>query len=106
MQLDILTGDLPSICPVGRQVAWRNPGGADREMFDFRYKFDDPVTLRAIAAAVEVAQFNARHATDDLVHHEFLSEEGDEQQTSYGSGTQVKVRLPRNLEDPGELRIS
>jgi hypothetical protein len=55
MQLDILTGDLPSICPVGRQVAWRNPGGADREMFDFRYKFDDPVTLRAIAAAVEVA---------------------------------------------------
>jgi len=106
MLLDMLTGDLPSICPIGRQVAWRNPGSADREMFDFRYKFDDPVTLRAIAAAVEVAQFNARHAADDLVHHEFLSEEGDEQQTSYGSGTRVKVRLPRNVEDPGELHIS
>jgi hypothetical protein len=55
---------------------------------------------------VEVAQFNARHATDDLVHHEFLSEEGDEQQTSYGSGTQVNVRLPKNMDDPGELHIS
>jgi hypothetical protein len=106
MLLDVLTGDLPSICPVGRQVAWRNPKSADREMFDFRYKFDDPVTLRAITAAVEVAQFNGRHATDDLVHHEFLSEEGDEQQTSYDSGTQVKVRLPKNMEDPGELHIS
>jgi hypothetical protein len=106
MLLDILTGDLPSICPVGRQVAWRNPGGADREMFDFRYKLDDSVTLRAIDAAVQVARFNALHATDDLVHHEFLSEGRDEQQTSYASGTRVKVRLPRNIEDPGELRIS
>ena len=106
MLLDILTGDLPSICPVGRQIAWRNPGGTDREMFDFRYKFDDPVTLRAIEAAVEVARFNSRHATDDLVHHEFLSEDGHEQQSLYGSGTRVQVRLPRNIEDQGELRIS
>ena len=106
MLLDTLTGDLPSICPVGRQVAWRNPGGADREMFDFRYKLDDPVTLRAIDAAVQVAKFNAAHATDDLVHHEFLSEGGEQQQTFYASGTRVKIRLPRNLEDPGELHIS
>ena len=106
MLLDILTGDLPSVCPVGRQVAWRNPGGADREMFDFRYKLDDPVTLRAIDAAVQVAKFNAAHATDDLVHHEFLSEGGEEQQTFYASGTRVKIRLPRNIGDPGALHIS
>ncbi|HWB96912.1 MAG TPA: hypothetical protein VG672_09425, partial [Bryobacteraceae bacterium] len=106
MLLDILTGDLPSVCPVGRQVGWRNPGGADREMFSYRYKFDNPVTQQAIAAAVEVAKFNSRHATDDLVHHEFLSEDGLEQESEYASGTQVKVRLPRDPEDQGQLKIS
>ena len=108
MLLDMLTGDLPSVCPVGRQLGWRNPGGADREMFAYQYKPDDPVTQRAIAAAVEVARFNARHATDDLVHHEFLSDDGLEQRTEYGSGTQVKIRLPdsQNRDDQGELKIS
>jgi hypothetical protein len=108
MLLDILTGDLPSICPVGRQLGWRNPGAADREMFAYRYNFDHPATLRAIAAAVEVANFNAQHATDDLVHHQFLSEDGLEQQTEYASGTQVKVRLPNSQHpaDQGELKIS
>ena len=108
MLLDMLTGDLPSVCPVGRQLGWRNPGGADREMFAYQYKPDDPVTQQAIAAAVEVARFNARHATDDLVHHEFLSDDGLEQRTEYGSGTQVKIRLPdsQNRDDHGELKIS
>lgn len=105
MLLDILTGDLPSVCPVGRMVGWRNPGKADREMFDFRYHIDDPVTLGAVQAAVEVARFNARHATDDLVHHEFLSEDGKEQQTYYASGTKVKIRLPATDTDAGELMI-
>ncbi len=77
-------------------------------MFTYEYKPDDPVTYRAIASAVEVAQFNARHATDDLVHHEFLSEDGLEQKTEYGSGTQVRIRLPdaQNHDDQGELHIS
>ena len=105
MLLDILTGDLPSVCPVGRMVGWKNPGKPDREMFDFRYRFDDPVTQRAIDAAVEVARFNRRHATDDLVHHEFLSEDGLEQQTIYASGTRVRIRLPRDASDPGELSV-
>ncbi len=108
MLLDILTGDLPSVSPIGSHVGWRNPGGNDREMFAYQYKFDDPVTLRAIAAAVEVAKFNAQHATDDLVHHEFLSEDGLEQKSEYASGTEVKIHLPRpeHPEDQGELKIS
>jgi hypothetical protein len=105
MLLDILTADLPSVCPVGRMVGWQNPGKADREMFDFRYRIDDPVTLRAVQAAVEVAKFNARHATDDVVHHEFLSEDGKEQQTHYASGTKVKIRLPATETDDGDLTI-
>ncbi|MCW5983102.1 MAG: hypothetical protein KIT09_33745 [Bryobacteraceae bacterium] len=106
MLLDILTGDLPSVCPAGRMVGWKNPGGADREMFDYRYKLDDPVTVKAIDAAAEVARFNARHATDDLTHHQFLSEDGMEQESAYASGTRVKIRLPRERDDPGELRIT
>ena len=106
MLLDILTGDLPSVCPVGRMVGWTNPDVQDSELFDFRYNPDDPVTLRAVDAAVEVGRFNARHATDDLVHHEFLSEDGTEQQTVYASGTEVKIRLPANTTDAGELKIS
>jgi hypothetical protein len=108
MLLDILTGDLPSVCPVGRHLGWKNPGSANREMFAYQYEPDDPVTHRAIAAAVEVAQFNARHATDDLVHHEFLSDDGLEQRTEYASGTQVKIRLPdpQTHGDQGELKIS
>jgi hypothetical protein len=105
MLLDILTADLPSVCPVGRMVGWQNPGKADREMFDFRYRIDDPVTLRAVQAAVEVAKFNAHHATDDVVHHEFLSEDGKEQQTHYASGTKVKIRLPATETDVGDLKI-
>ena len=108
MLLDILTGDLPSVCPVGRMYGWLKPGSPDRKMFVYQYKFDDPVTLKAIDAAAEVARFNARHATDDLVDHEFLSEDGYEQQTFYSSGTKVRVRLPdpRNPSDQGELAIS
>ena len=108
MLLDILTGDLPSVCPVGRMYGWKKPGSADREIFVYRYKWDDPVTLRAVDAAVEVSRFNAAHATDDLIHHEFLSEDGQRQQTVYASGTQVKIRLPDPQEptDAGELKIS
>ena len=78
-----------------------------RKIIAFRYDFDDPVTLRAIDAAVEVSRFNARHATDDLVHHEFLSEDGLEQQTLYESGVRVRVRLPQpeNPADEGELHF-
>jgi hypothetical protein len=106
MLLDILTGDLPSVCPVGRQVAWKNPGGADREMFDFRYRIDDPVTAKAIDAAVQVARFNSTHATDDLLSHEFLSEDAFIQETVYASGTRVRVRLPRDISDAGEFKIT
>jgi len=107
MLLDMLTGDLPSICPVGQQLGWRSPGGADREMFTYQYEPDDPVTHRAISAAVEVSQFNTQHATDDLVHHEFLSGDGFEQRTEYASGTKVRIRLPdpQNRADQGELKI-
>ena len=108
MLLDIMTGDLPSVCPVGRMYGWKKPGDPNREIFVYRYKWDDPVTLRAVDAAVEVSRFNAIHATDDLIHHEFLSEDGQEQQSIYASGTRVKIRLPdiRNPHDPGELQIS
>jgi hypothetical protein len=108
MLLDILTGDLPSVCPVGQQIGWRSPAEANREMFVYKYNPGDPVTLRAIASVVEVAQFNARHATDDLVHHEFLSGDGLQQRSEYASGTQVRIRLPnpQNQEDQGELKIS
>jgi hypothetical protein len=108
MLLDVLTGDLPSVCAVGRHVGWRASERGGRELFDYQYKPEDPVTLRAIAAAVEVAQFNAKHATDDLVHHRFLSEDGLEQESGYASGTQVKIRLPnpQHPEDQGELEIS
>jgi len=107
MLLDILTGDLPSVCPVGKMYGWRNPGDPDREIFIFRYHFDDPVTLRAIDAAVEVSRFNARHATDDLVHHEFLSEDGLEQRTHFASGVRVSVRLPQpeDSSDEGVLHF-
>jgi hypothetical protein len=52
---------------------------------------------------VEVAQFKARHATGDLVHPEFLSDDGLEQRTEYASRTQVKIRLPdpQNRDDQG-----
>jgi hypothetical protein len=108
MLLDILTGDLPSVCPVGRMYGWKKPGSPDREIFVYRYKWDDPVTLRAVDAAAEVSRFNATHAMDDLIHHEFLSEDGQQQQTVYASGTQVTIRLPEpgKPEDPGELKIS
>jgi hypothetical protein len=108
MLLDILTGDLPSVSPVGRHLGWKNPGGADKEMFAYRYDPDDQVTLRAVAAAVEVAKFNAQHATDDLIHHEFLSEDGFEQESEYASGTKVRIRLPAPLYpgDQGYLKIS
>jgi hypothetical protein len=108
MLLDILTGDLPSVCPVGKMYGWKKPGDLNREIFVFRYHFDDPVTLRAVDAAIEVGRFNSRHATDDLVHHEFLSEDGLEQQTVFASGVRVKVRLPQPEapSDEGELQFS
>ncbi|MFN7996635.1 MAG: hypothetical protein U0Q18_23690 [Bryobacteraceae bacterium] len=108
MLLDMLTGDLPSVCPVGRMVGWKNPGKPDREMFDYRYSPSDPVTRKAIEAAVAVARFNAVHATDDLVHHEFLSDDGLSQASVYGSGTRVRVRLPSpdDAADPGELNVT
>jgi hypothetical protein len=108
MLLDTLTGDLPSVCPVGRMYGWVKPGDPDRKIFIYRYKFDDAVTLRAIDAAVEVARFNAQHATDDLVDHEFRSADGLQQQTVYASGTRVRIRLPdpSNPSDQGELEIS
>ncbi|MGD0123775.1 MAG: hypothetical protein ABSF46_00350 [Terriglobia bacterium] len=106
--LDTLTGDLPSVCPVGRMYGWVKPGDPDRKIFVYRYNFDDPVTLKAVDAAVEVARFNARHATDDLVSHEFLSEDGQRQQTSYASGTKVRIRVPETSDpsDQGELEVS
>jgi hypothetical protein len=105
--LDILTGDLPSVSPIGRHLGWRNSKDGNREMFTYDFNFDDPVTLQAITAAVEVAKFNSRHSTDDLVHHEFLSEDGLEQQTAFQSGTQVRIRLPSPeiSPDSGELEI-
>jgi hypothetical protein len=108
MLLDILTGDLPSVCPVGRMYGWKKPGDAEREIFIYRYKWEDPVTQKAIDAAVEVSRFNSVHATDDLVHHEFMSEDGKQQSTCYASGTRVQVRIPEpgKLEDPGELKIT
>jgi hypothetical protein len=108
MLLDILTADLPSVCPVGKMYGWKKPGDPDREIFVFRYSIDDQVTQDAIKAAVQVSQFNMRHATDDLVHHEFLSEDGREQQTVFSSGTRVKIRLPEegNSSDQGELEIA
>ena len=107
MLLDILTGDLPSVCPVGRMYGWKKPGNPDREIFVYKYQWDDPVTLRAVDAAVEVSRFNAAHATDDLINHEFLSEDGQQQQAVYASGTQVRIRLPNPEEpsDSGELKI-
>ncbi len=106
--LDILTGDLPSVCPVGRMYGWANPQNPGGKIFVYRYKFDDAVTLRAIDAAVEVARFNAQHATDDLVEHEFRSEDGLQQQTVYVSGTRVRIRVPEpgNPSDSGELQVS
>jgi hypothetical protein len=108
MLLDTLTGDLPSVCPVGRMYGWKTPGSTDRAFFVFRYKPEDPVTLKAIDAAVEVSRFNALHATDDLVHHAFLSEDGLEQEAAYASGTRVKIRLPepQHAGDQGELKVS
>ena len=107
MLLDLLTGDLPSVCPVGRQYGWVKPEDPERKIFVFRYKIDDPVTLRAIDAAVQVARFNSQHAMDDLVDHEFQSDDGKQQQTVYASGTRVKIRVPDadNPSDQGELEI-
>jgi hypothetical protein len=107
MLLDILTADLPSVCPVGRMYGWKQPGDPKREIFVFRYNIDDPVTQGAIQAAAKVAHFNVRHATDDLVHHEFLSEDGMEQQTVFSSGTRVRIRLPDDGDqsDEGDLEI-
>jgi len=108
MLLDTLTGDLPSVCPVGRMYGWKTPPRTDHEIFVFRYNIADPVTLQAIDAAVAVSRFNSRHATDDLVHHAFLSEDGLEQETEYASGTRVKIRLPdpQRAGDEGELKVS
>ena len=107
MLLDFLTADLPSVCPVGKMYGWKNPGDPEREIFVFRYNIDDQVTQDAIKAAVRVGQFNSRHATDDLVHHEFLSEDGQEQQTVFGSGARVRIRLPKAgvSSDQGELEV-
>jgi hypothetical protein len=43
-----------------------------------------------------------------MVDHKIQSEDGQQQQTAYASGTKVRIRLPdpNNPLDPGELEVS
>ncbi len=84
---DTLYGDPPLIFPVGGQ---RTGGsGTDLKINYLEHGLEQPLCREAAERAVAVARFHERVGTEEMVSHEFLTEDGAVQQTTFANGARV-----------------
>jgi len=84
---DTLYGDPPLIFPVGGQKT--GGSGENLKITYFEHNLDMPLCRQAAERAVEVARLHGRVGTEEMTGHEFLTEDGAVQETSFAGGTRV-----------------
>ncbi|NLU43025.1 MAG: hypothetical protein GXX08_12585 [Firmicutes bacterium] len=92
--LDALMGCPPDVFPFGSQYGY---AGRGRETFVFKYRFDDPEVQVALAHALPVARLHRRIGKQEMVHFDFLSDDGYVQETAFADGTRVVANFSRDV---------
>ena len=89
--MDALYGCPPNVFPFGKQYAWVDINA--RITRSYAVRFDDPEVQRALAAALPVTQLHRRVGPLELVSHEFVSDDGAVQATTFADGTRVTANF-------------
>jgi hypothetical protein len=85
--MDALYGCPPNLFPFGRQYRWLDL--AARKTESYSVHFEDAAVQEALAVALPVARLHGRIGMQELLSHEFLSEDGAVQATTFADGTRV-----------------
>lgn len=88
---DTLYGDPPLLFPVGGQKT--GGSGTNLNIGYFEQSLGVPLCRQAAERAVEVARFHERVGVEEMMRHEFLTEDGAVQQTAFASGARVIVNF-------------
>ncbi|MFB3894390.1 MAG: hypothetical protein ACE15C_20490 [Phycisphaerae bacterium] len=98
--MDALMGCPPNVFPFGSQYYWNPPGTPNTA--EFTLTLDDPSVQEALEAALPVTRLHRRIGKCSLDSHEFLSEDGAVQTTTFSDGTRVVANFDsRPREAPG-----
>jgi hypothetical protein len=89
--MDALYGSPPSVFPFGRQYKWVDK--LARTTMSYSVDIDDPSVQEALSAALPVAGLHRRIGPLELVSHEFLTQDGSVQATTFADGTRVVMNL-------------
>jgi hypothetical protein len=90
--LDALYGCPPNVFPFGRQYRWL-PQVAARKTESYTVRFKDAAVQEALAVALPVTRLHRRIGKLELMAHEFLSDDGALQATTFADGTRVMANF-------------
>jgi len=85
--LDALTGSPPDVFPFGTNYAY--DAGEGSKTYAYRMRLEDPEVQFALATALPVAQLHRRIGKQEMVHFDFLSEDGYVQESAFADGTHI-----------------
>jgi hypothetical protein len=85
--MDALYGCPPNVFPFGKQYAWVDIDA--RVTRSYAVQFEDTEVQQALAVALPVARLHRRIGMLELVSHEFLSQDGAAQATTFADGTRI-----------------
>lgn len=103
--MDALYGCPPNVFPFGRQYQWVD--FAARTTRSFVVHFDDSAVQEALAAALPVTRLHRRIGPLELLSHEYLTEDGGVQATTFADGTRVIANFTSaacHVDEVGEMK--
>jgi hypothetical protein len=102
--MDALYGSPPNVFPFGQQYRWLDLAAHRTESFTIR--FEDSPVQEALALAKPITELHRRIGKYELSDHEFLTEDGAIQATTFSDGTRVAVNFSnesRMVDDIGQF---
>jgi hypothetical protein len=103
--MDALYGCPPNLFPFGRQYRWLDL--ATRKTESYSVRFEDAAVQEALAAARPVARLHSQIGRLELLSHEFLTEDGAVQATTFAGGTRIMANFaetPRTVAGSAEIQ--
>jgi hypothetical protein len=92
--MDALMGCPPDVFPFGAQYGYSGHG---KETFLYKYRFEDPEVQVALQAALPVARLHQRIGKQEMVHFNFLSDDGYVQESAFADGTHLVANFSRDF---------
>ncbi|MEW6750432.1 MAG: hypothetical protein AB1505_05575 [Candidatus Latescibacterota bacterium] len=95
--MDALYGCPPNVFPFGRQYRWVDR--ATHRTESYAVSLDDPAVQEALQAALPVARLHRHVGRQELLSHEFLSEDGSLQASVFADGTRVVANFATQAQE-------